>query len=94
MLAALADFGFGGLALQAEDFTTPDQVIQLGYPPARIDILTTLSGVEFDACYASRLEVEMDGIAIKFIDLDGLKRNKRATGRFQDLADLENLESE
>ena len=94
MIAALADFGFGGLAIDAEDFTTPDQVIQLGYPPARIDILTTLSGVEFEECYESRLEVEMDETLIKFIDLDGLKKNKRATGRLQDLADLENLDSE
>jgi hypothetical protein len=94
MIAALVDFGFGDLAIQAEDFTTPDQVIQLGYPPARIDILTTLSGVEFDECYDSRLEVEMDETLIKFIDLDGLKKNKRATGRLQDLADLENLDSE
>ena len=94
IIAALADFGFGDLAIQAEDFTTPNQVIQLGYPPARIDILTTLSGVEFEECYESRLEVEMDETLIKFIDLDGLKKNKKATGRLQDLADLENLDSE
>ena len=73
--------------------TRPDgQIIQLGYPPNRIDLLTTLSGVEFDRCFPSRLMVEMDGVPVNFIDLDNLKKNKRASGRLQDLADLENLE--
>ncbi len=91
MVQALQDFGFGSLGLRAEDFLVPDQIIQLGYPPARIDLLTTLAGVEFDECYDARVEVVVDDVVACFIDLDHLKQNKRAAGRPQDLADLANL---
>lgn len=74
------------------DFLVPDQVIQLGYPPNRIDLVTTVPGVEFERCYASRVEVEIEGVVVNFIDLDNLKKSKRAAGRLQDLADVENLE--
>jgi predicted nucleotidyltransferase len=93
LLAALAQFGFGSLDLKADDFTAPDRVIQLGYPPNRIDILTTPDGVDFATCYIARVEVNLDEININFIDLENLKLNKKASGRLQDLADLENLES-
>lgn len=92
LLAALEDFGFGQLELQVEDFLEPDQVIQLGYPPLRIDLLTTVSGLRFDDCYPNRQVVEIDGVDVPFIGLDDLKANKKASGRYQDLADLENLE--
>jgi predicted nucleotidyltransferase len=92
MVKALEQFGFGSLGLKAEDFLVPDQIIQLGYAPNRIDILTTLEGVEFESCYALRVEVEIDGVKVNFIDLENLKKNKQASGRLQDLADLENLE--
>jgi hypothetical protein len=91
LLEALAQFGFGSLGLQAEDFLTPDQIIQLGYPPNRIDLLTTIDGVKFDNCYPLKIEVIIDNIVVNFIDLDNLKKNKKASGRLQDLADLENL---
>ena len=70
----------------------PDQIIQLGYPPNRIDLITTPPGVDFEPCYASRMEVEIDDVKVNFIDLEHLKQNKRAAGRLQDLADLENLQ--
>jgi predicted nucleotidyltransferase len=76
----------------AESRVVPNQIIQLGYAPNRIDLLTTLEGVEFEKCYASRVEVEIDGVKVNFIDLENLKQNKKATGRHQDLADVENLE--
>jgi hypothetical protein len=91
MIKALAQFGFGSLGLQAADFLVPDQIIQLGYPPNRIDLLTTAPGVDFESCYSSRVEVEVDELTVNFIDLDNLKKNKTASGRLQDLADLENL---
>ncbi len=91
MVSALQDFGFGSLGLKPDDFLTPDQIIQLGYPPARIDLLTTLAGVEFETCYASRVEVVLDGVPVSFIDLENLKKNKQAVGRLQDLADLKHL---
>ncbi|MGH8528711.1 MAG: hypothetical protein ACRETN_02550 [Nevskiales bacterium] len=91
LLKALADFGLAEIKLSEKDFTTPNRVIQLGDPPHRIDLLTTLDGVEFSACYASRIVLTLDGVPVNFIDLENLKRNKRATGRHQDLADVENL---
>ena len=91
ILKALDDFGFGELNLTAEDFSEPDQIIQLGFPPNRIDIMTSLSGVDFNNCYETRLEVNLDGIAFVIIDRVNLKKNKLATGRPQDLADAENI---
>lgn len=91
MVLALRDFGFGSLGLKPDDFLVPDQIIQLGYPPARIDLLTTLAGVDFDACYAARVQVILDDVPVSFIDIESLKKNKRAAGRLQDLADLKNL---
>ena len=92
IINALEEFGFGSLGLKTEDFLENDQIIQLGYPPNRIDILTTLQEVKFEECYNAKIEIEIQGIKINFIDLQNLKRNKRATGRPQDLADAENLE--
>jgi predicted nucleotidyltransferase len=92
MLQALEQFGFASLDLQLQDFMTPDQVIQLGYPPSRIDLLTTPDGVDFATCYATKIEIDIDGVLVNFIDLDNLRINKKASGRLQDLADLENLD--
>lgn len=94
MVLALRQFGFGSLGLDESDFLAPDQIIQLGYPPRRIDVLTSLPGVDFAECYAASVEVEIEGILVNFIDLDHLRINKRASGRLQDLADLENLEDD
>lgn len=92
LIKALNDFGFGSLGLETEDFLNPDQVIQLGYPPNRINLVTQINGVTFENCYSSKVEVNIEGTTINFINLENLKKNKRATGRFQDLADLEHLE--
>ena len=92
VIKALEEFGFGSLGLKPEDFLESDQIIQLGYPPNRIDILTTLKEIKFEDCYKARVEVDIQGLKINFIDLENLKHNKRATGRPQDLADAENLE--
>jgi hypothetical protein len=92
LMITLTQFGFGSLGLSAEDFQTPDQIIQLGDPPNRIDLITTPDGVDFKTCYASKLEITINDLLVQFIDLSNLKQNKKASGRFQDLADLENLE--
>ena len=92
IVEALEQFGFASLGLKESDFLVKEQVIQLGYAPNRIDIITTLSGVTFAECYEKRVPVEIDGVKINFIDLDSLRKNKKATGRLQDMADLENLE--
>jgi hypothetical protein len=94
MRKALEDFGFGSLNLTDDDFTKPDTIIQLGYPPNRIDILTTLAGVTFGDCFEARQEIEVLGLSVYFIDVENLIKNKRATGRTQDLADAESLEEE
>ena len=91
LLKALNDFGFGSLGLTLEDFLNPENVIQLGCPPNRIDLVTEINGVNFELCYVQKVETQIDGLKVNFIDLKNLKKNKRATGRTQDLADLENL---
>jgi predicted nucleotidyltransferase len=92
MVKALEQFGFGSLGLQAADFLAPDQIIQLGYPPNRIDLITTPPGIDFETCYMSRVRIVIDEVTVSFIDLENLKKSKKAAGRQQDLADLENLQ--
>jgi hypothetical protein len=92
IIQALEQFGFGALGLKREDFLQEDTIIQLGYPPRRIDILTTLLGVNFEDCFGIRNVVIINDVPVNFIDLESLRKNKMATGRAQDLADLENLD--
>jgi sugar phosphate isomerase/epimerase len=94
LMDTLEEFGFGSLDLNAEDFKTPGQVVQLGNAPARIDILTSLTGVDFDTCWENRVSVEDDGLVYPVISLVDLRVNKTALGRHQDLADLEQLGDE
>ena len=88
-LGVLKEFGFGGLDIALDDLTVPGHVVQLGFPPRRIDLLTSIDGVEFAACYSRRMTVPIDGLDLNFIGLEDFKTNKRASGRLQDLADLE-----
>lgn len=91
VLLALRDFGFASLGLTAADFQ-PDTVVQLGQPPRRIDLLTHIDGVQFDACWPRRENVVLDGVVLPFIGLADFKANKLASGRLKDLADLEALQ--
>lgn len=91
VVAALDEFGFGSLKLTPEKFLQPHKVFQLGLPPRRIDLLTSPAGVVFDDCHARRIEQTIGGVVVPFISLDDLKAAKKASGRHQDLADLENL---
>jgi len=91
IIDVLQDFGFASLQFSKEDFLNPDNIIQLGQPPNRIDILTGLSGVNFEDCYKMKNVITITDLEVNFIDLENLKKNKKASGRFQDLADLENL---
>ena len=91
LINAFDEFGFASMNLTSEQFQQPRKVFQFGYPPRRIDILTSPTGIEFDDCYRRRIEETMDGVLIPFISLEDLKVAKRASGRLQDLADLENL---
>jgi len=93
VLAALTQLGFGSLGIRKEDLTEPGQVIQMGFPPARIDLLTSIDGVSFAPCYQRRWVVDVDGLQPGFIALEDFKSNKKAVGGHRDLADLEMLES-
>ena len=92
IIKTLHDFGFSSLDIKEEDFMSPGYVVQLGQPPSRIDLLTSVTGLEFEDCYASKVHINIQGSEVDFIDLANFKKNKKALGRHQDLADLENLE--
>lgn len=92
LLTVLHDFGFSSLELTIEDFTAPNKVVQLGQPPYRIDLVTSISGVDFQSCFPNSIETELDGVSVRFIGLEDLKKNKRSTGRLRDLSDVEELE--
>lgn len=79
------------LELSRDDFLTPNRVVQLGLPPRRIDILTDLTGVDFETAWNDRRTVEIEGLGVPFIGRSTLVENKRATGRVRDRADLESL---
>lgn len=86
----LREFGF--TQAEAEAFLEPRKIIRMGVPPVRLEILTSISGVEFAECYRRRLAVELDGVPVNLIHLDDLKRNKQASGRLKDRLDLEQLQ--
>ena len=94
ILAALEEFGFGSLGLTAEDFILPDQVVQLGVPPVRVDFITSLTGVPWMEVFAGRVAGRYGDVPVYFIGRDQFIANKRATGRKRDWADLEALGEE
>lgn len=91
VLGTLSQFGFNFPNLTVADFIEPDRVVQLGFPPVRIDLLTSISGVTWDQAYAGKASGILGGIPVHFLGRDQLIANKRATGRLRDLADLEAL---
>jgi hypothetical protein len=91
VVEALREFGFDLPELRPELFLNEKAIIRMGSPPMRLEITTSISGVEFDECYESRVIDMLDDIQISVIDLKHLKINKKASGRLKDLADLENL---
>ncbi|MBZ0111914.1 MAG: hypothetical protein K8J08_05610 [Thermoanaerobaculia bacterium] len=92
LVGVLDDFGFGSLGISEEVLLAPNRVLQLGFPPDRIDILTSISGVDFDQAWAHREPSELAGIPVHFIGREELLINKRASGRPVDLGDLSRLE--
>ena len=91
MEQVLRRIGFTSSGLKAADFLTADQIIQIGNAPQRIDILTTLTGVDPDELWSSREAGNLDGIAVFFVGRSVFIKNKRASGRPRDLADLDDL---
>jgi hypothetical protein len=91
VIAVLKEFGFNPPDLSPDLFLKERQIIRMGVPPVRIELATTISGVNFSECYAERLSDELDGVKVNLISLKHLKANKKASGRHQDIADLEHL---
>jgi len=94
IIEALEEFGFRSAGLTAEDFQSPDIVVQLGYLPIRIDIITSLTGVSIEDAFTSRIEGKYGGITVYYIGREQFVANKRAIGRKRDLADLEAIGEE
>ena len=90
---ALARFGapMGALGFSVDDLTSPNQVLQIGIPPRRIDLLTAISGVAFEEAWAGRVAHEVGALRVPFLGRGELIRNKKAAARAKDLADLEAL---
>ncbi len=91
IVRVLKKFGFNVPELSSELFLKKNQVIQMGVPPLKLKILTTISGVEFEECYAEKITDQIDDITVNIISLHHLKTNKKNSGRHKDLNDLENL---
>lgn len=91
IIEVLNQFGFGSLGLTVDDFTKPNQIIQLGNEPFRIDLITNVEGVDFEESFSKKVVFNVDDIAIKTIDKEMLKKNKKAAGRHKDLDDYEHL---
>ncbi len=84
--------GFASLNITEDDLTKEESVIQLGHPPLRIVLLTSIDGVSFNECYPNKKTISIDGLPVHFIGYNDLIKNKRASGRHQDLGDIENLQ--
>jgi len=93
LLALVNQFGFEQSSFKETDFLQPEQIIQLGRVPNRIDLLTSLTGVTIDEAFDAKVSAIIDGIPVFVLGRDALIRNKRAVGRPQDLADLSALEA-
>ena len=91
LMRVLSDFGFGTVGLSEALFLQENKIIRMGNPPIRIEILTSISGVEFSECYAQRVSDVIDNVQVNLIDLLHLKQNKQSAGRYKDLDDLDNL---
>lgn len=94
IMAALDEFEFGSVGLTAMDFESPDKIIQLGVPPVRVDIITSITAVSWEDAVTGRAEGKYGDIPVYFIGREQFISNKKALGRKKDLADLEALGEE
>lgn len=92
VLRALIRFRAPTTHLSADDFALPDAIVQFGVPPNRIDLITSIDGVEFETGWKNRMSVKVEDVPVECIGLTDLIANKRATGRSKDKADLKRLE--
>ncbi len=92
VLRALAAFGAPVQELTEKDLATPDLIFQIGVAPVRIDVISAIDGVEFVDAWRGRVEARLEGVRVPVLSVEDLIRNKKASGRLQDLADVERLE--
>ncbi|MDQ3020774.1 MAG: nucleotidyltransferase [Bacteroidota bacterium] len=88
----IKNFGFPINEISERDFTSSDLIFQIGYPPVRIDILTSVEALNFDESFKNKEVKTIDGLNVNFLNLEDLKINKKAVGRKKDIADLEQLQ--
>ncbi len=91
LVNVLEEFGFDLPEIEPELFQKIKRIIRMGYPPDRIELFTTLSGVNFDECFDKRDVFEIEGIQVNVIGFNDLITNKKAAGRHRDLDDVEHL---
>jgi len=91
VVTVLNEFGFNPPDLSPNLFLKEKQIIRMGIPPVRIELATTISGVDFNDCFGQRVITDVDGVETNLISLPHLKANKKASARHQDIADLEHL---
>jgi len=91
IMKSLEEFGFGDVGIEKNDLLTEDTILQLGFPPCRIDIITSLLGVSFAECFENRVTATIGSTNVLFISREALIVNKQATARPQDLADVDHL---
>ncbi|MBU6174907.1 MAG: hypothetical protein KGQ60_13940, partial [Planctomycetes bacterium] len=89
---SLAAFGAPLDDLTIEDLSIPGIVFQIGVEPSRIDILTAISGVDFNRAWDRRISIEIDGVCVNVLGREDLIANKRASGRPKDLVDADTLD--
>jgi hypothetical protein len=91
LVKVFREFGLTSSTLTPSFFLRAGKIFRMGFPPFRLEVHTIISGVDFAVAYANRVNATVDGIEIPVISLDDLKRNKLASGRHKDLADLDHL---
>jgi len=91
LVSVFQEFGMEDSSVTPSLFLQPGKIIRMGVPPMRIEVLTEIDGVKFDACYANRMNPIIDGECVNLISLEHLRVNKHASGRLKDLDDLEHL---
>lgn len=92
MIKVLEAFGMGSLGLKQIDFETPGQIIQLGVAPRRIDIMTEITGVDFERAWLNKVEASLEGETVYYLGKEDYIANKKATGRARDLSDIEEIQ--
>jgi predicted nucleotidyltransferase len=93
LMKALVKFGAPLRDISPQDFSSEGIIFQIGDSPRRIDIITQISGIQFEHAYANRKSISIEGMDVPVISLEDLIVNKKASGRKQDLADVERLEA-